>query len=434
MNTGLMLAIILISVLVSIAIGFKFKINTGVVAMVFAYIIGCFFMDLKISEIVAMWPTKIAFMLMSITLFYGYAVENGTLKMMADKMLYVVKDVAWAVPIAIFVICTVLAGIGAGAPAVTAFMAPIGIAIAIQTGMNPLLVLIAISSGSLSGSNFTLSQGGVIVRGLLEATEYVDQSMAMTTSVFGHSLIENTIVFLIAYVVLGGYKIKKIEMSKPAAATSIQKKNLYVILGVMLLIFIPVVINLIAPNPVTVKMAKYFDIQMLAIVGALLCAALRLGDEKKIIKNQIPWNTIVMVGGISMLMGVATVAGAVEFLSNWVSSSIPSAIVPGVLVIIAGGMSFFSGAVTVVVPMLVPMVPSLSATTGLSPVLLVSCILIGSCCTGISPFSTGGSLLLSGIKDEQLRDKVFYKQFIVTLLVWALVILLASVGVFNIFK
>jgi di/tricarboxylate transporter len=434
MNSGLMLAVILISVLVSIAIGFKFKISTGVVAMVFAYIIGCFFMELKVSEVVAMWPTKIAFMLMSITLFYGYAVENGTLKMMADKMLYVVKDVAWAVPIAIFVICTLLAGIGAGAPAVTAFMAPIGIAIAIQTGMNPLLVLLAISTGSLAGSNFTLSQGGVIVRGLLETTEYVDQSMAMTTSVFAHSFIENLIVFLAAYFVFGGYKIKKIDMNKPEPATPVQKKNLYLILGVMLIILVPVVINLFAPNPITIKMAKYCDIQMLAIVGALLCAALKLGDEKKIIKNHIPWNTIVMVGGISMLMGVATVAGAVEFLSNWVSTSIPTFLVPGILVFIAGGMSFFSGAVTVVVPMLVPMVPSLSATTGLNPVLLISCILIGSCCTGLSPFSTGGSLLLSGVKDEQLRDKIFYKQFVATLVIWALVFILAMVGVFNIFK
>ena len=173
---------------------------------------------------------------------------------------------------------------------------------------------------------------------------------------------------------------------------------------------------------------------MLAIVGALLCAALKLGDEKKIIKNHIPWNTIVMVGGISMLMGVATVAGAVEFLSNWVSTSIPTFLVPGILVFIAGGMSFFSGAVTVVVPMLVPMVPSLSATTGLNPVLLISCILIGSCCTGLSPFSTGGSLLLSGVKDEQLRDKIFYKQFIATIVIWILVFIMAMVGVFNIFK
>ncbi len=434
MSTGFLLGLILVAVLVSIAIGFKFKINTGIVAMVFAYIIGCFIMNLRVSEVVAMWPTKIAFMLMSITLFYGYAVENGTLKMMADKMLYVVKDVAWAVPIAIYVICTVLAGIGAGAPAVTAFMAPIGIAIAVQTGMNPLLVLIAVSTGSLAGSNFTLSQGGVIVRGLLETTEYAEKSMAITTSVFGHSFIQNTIVFMIAYFVLGGFKIKKITMNKPEAATSVQKKNLIIIFGVMLLILVPVIINLFAPNPLTLKMAKYCDIQMLAIVGALLCAALKLGDEKKIIKNQIPWNTIVMVGGISMLMGVATVAGAVEFLSNWVGSSIPTFIVPGVLVLIAGSMSFFSGAVTVVVPMLVPMVPTMSATTGLNPVLLISCILIGSCCTGISPFSTGGSLLLSGIKDEQLRDKIFYKQFIVTLLVWALVFILAIAGVFNIFK
>ncbi len=433
MNVGLVLTLIIIGVIVSIAVGYKFKINTGVIAMTFAYIIGCFVMNMKVSAVVATWPLKIAFMLMTITMFYGYAVQNGTLKAMADKMLYSVRNIPWAVPWAIWIICAILAGIGTGAPAVTAFMAPIGFLVASQTGINPLLVILAISTGSLAGSNSTFSQGGVIIRGLLEGTPYESQAMLMTTQIWGHSLLKDFLTFFIFYLVFKGYKLSKIQMEKPEPFTPVQKKNFYIIMGVMGAILLPVFVQLIVPNPVTATMIKYFDIQMLAAVGALLCAIFKLGNEKAVIKDGIPWNTIVMVGGISMLMGVAAQAGAVEYIASWVGNSIPPALVGVALVFVSGGLSFFSGAITVVTPMLLPIIPALAEQTGLNPVMLASAILIGSCCTAISPFSTGGSLLLAGCTSEGQRDGLFYKQFVLTLIVWVLVAVMALVGVFNVF-
>lgn len=433
MSVGTLLLLVLISVVISIAIGYKLNTNIGVIAMVFAYIIGCFIMNIKISNLVLMWPTKIAFMLMTITFFYGYAVENGTLKMMADHMLYKTKNVTWALPITIWVICFVLAGIGAGAPAVTAFMTPLGMVLALRTGMNPLLIAIAVSTGSVTGSNLPFSQGGVIVRGLIEQTTFANNAIGMTVSVAANSFIANFLVFMIAYFILKGYKNSNIDIEKPAAPTAVQKKNLVIIILTVIAIVLPVIINLVAKNPVTVTMAKYFDIQMIAIVGAALCAILKLGNERSVIKNQIPWNTIVMLGGISMLMAVASEAGAVKLMASWVGTNVPASLVGVALTIIAGFMSLFAGAITVVTPMLVPIVQPIASATGLSPTMMISAILIGSCFTGISPFSTGGSLLLSGCTDEKLREKLFYNQIAAAAIFLVYTAILAFIGVYSIF-
>ena len=46
--------IVVFAIALSIALGYKTKINTGFFAIVFAYIIGCFCLGLKSKDIVAM--------------------------------------------------------------------------------------------------------------------------------------------------------------------------------------------------------------------------------------------------------------------------------------------------------------------------------------------------------------------------------------------
>ena len=52
---------------VSIAIGRVRKINIGLVAIPFAYIIGAFFMHMKPSDVIDLWPTHIFFVILAIS-------------------------------------------------------------------------------------------------------------------------------------------------------------------------------------------------------------------------------------------------------------------------------------------------------------------------------------------------------------------------------
>ena len=49
----------LIGIVVAIALGYKFNVNMGVTGMVFAWIVGCLMMGMKVKEVVALWPNSV---------------------------------------------------------------------------------------------------------------------------------------------------------------------------------------------------------------------------------------------------------------------------------------------------------------------------------------------------------------------------------------
>ena len=75
--------------------------------------------------------------------------------------------------------------------------------------------------------------------------------------------------------------------------------------------------------------------------------------------------------------------------------------------LVAGFMSFFSSTIGVVCPALYPLIPAISAATGINPMTLFVCTVIGSQSTAISPFSSSGSLIVSSSPDEVKRNKLF---------------------------
>ena len=78
----------LAAVFVAIVLNNKTKRNTGLYAIAFAYLIGCFGMGMKVSALTQLFSVKILFLLMSVSLFYGYAVDNGTLQVLASQIIY----------------------------------------------------------------------------------------------------------------------------------------------------------------------------------------------------------------------------------------------------------------------------------------------------------------------------------------------------------
>jgi hypothetical protein len=53
------------------------------------------------------------------------------------------------------------------------------------------------------------------------------------------------------------------------------------------------------------------------------------------------------------------------------------------------------------------MVPPLAAAMSIDPMVLFISIVVGAQATSISPFSSGGSLILSSCADEQSRTRLF---------------------------
>ena len=100
-----------------------------------------------------------------------------------------------------------------------------------------------------------------------------------------------------------------------------------------------------------------------------------------------------------MLIAVAVKAGTIDALSAWIGSNVPAALIP--LAFSFGGafMSFFSSTTGVVAPALFPLIPGLAA--------LFACTILGAQSSAISPFSSGGSLILGSCGNEEDRNHLF---------------------------
>ena len=137
--------IVVVAIAVSIALGYKTKINTGFFAIVFAYFIGCFAMGMKTKEIISAWPIGIMFVILAVSLFYNFALVNGTLEKMARYLLYSCRKFPGMLPFALFFVALVLAAVGAGFFTVLAFMAPVTLMICEEAKMDKMVGAAAIN-------------------------------------------------------------------------------------------------------------------------------------------------------------------------------------------------------------------------------------------------------------------------------------------------
>lgn len=432
MNVIVLIIICLAAFIVSILVACKTKLNVGIIAMAFAYVIGCFFMNMSVSDVIALFPVKILFLLFSVCFFYGYAIQNGTLQIIADFIIYRFRNKIKFMPFVLYFLAFGLALLGSSAPAISSFLAPICIVLGFSTGIHYLIMVIILCIGAGAGSLVPWGQGGVIIRGIIESTEYAEDASLITLKISANLLLTGLLALVIAYVVFRGYRAEPCEIKEPERFNKVQKKTLRILVIVLLFVFIPTMVNTIFPAPNVQKIARLFDIQMLSIVGAVFCGILHLGDERKVLMHSVPWNTIIMVGGICMLLGVTKDTGLFDYLTKALNQNIPGIIVGGCLALIGGIMSFFTGALTVVVPLILPTALMIAAESEFSAAALASALVIGATATSTSPFSAGGSFILSCIPDAKVRDSMFQKQFLFTWLLLLLVLLLTFTGVYSI--
>ncbi len=174
--------IIGIALVLSIVIGRKTKINIGFLAISFAYIIGCFILKIHPAKVIAMWPISIFFVILAISLFFSFAIVNGTLETLAGNLLYHFRSVPLLLPVAIFFISVLIAALGAGYYTVMVIMAPIALIICKKIKINPLVGALCAECGGQVGSNFMIGLNGVIYRNLI-TSEGFSSNLAFVTSV-----------------------------------------------------------------------------------------------------------------------------------------------------------------------------------------------------------------------------------------------------------
>lgn len=403
-----MTALMLMALAVSIGLGYKTKINIGFFTIAFAYLIGCFGMGLKPSEVIELWPVKIFFIILSVTLFYNFALANGALEKLASHLLYKCRKFPQFLPLAIFFAATIIAGLGAGFYTVLAFMAPITLLLCKKTNMNMVIGGMAANYGALAGANFMTSQSGIIFRSLMENTGIGSQTA------FSYSSGIFVLTLIIPIAVLGIYTLWNrksnsivIEDQKPEPFDKKQKQSIFLIILMMSIVLVFPILHLVFPDAKAISfLNSKIDIAFLAITFSLISLLMKLADEKKVVAL-VPWGTLIMICGVGMLIALGVKLGIITTLSEWLAHNVPVWFIPVLLCLISAIMSVFSSTLGVVAPTLFPIVPALALSSGLNPLVLFICIVVGAQATAISPFSSGGSLIMASAPADIDKTKFF---------------------------
>ena len=425
--------ILVIAIILAIVLGFITRVNTGLFALVFAYIIGSFVMLLSPGTIVKMWPIRICFILFSVTFFYNFAINNGTLEKLALNIVYKFRKAPYLFPFAIYLTAVLISAMGAGFYAVVALLCPLTFTICEKTGMNRLLGAMAVIYGAVSGGNLiTTATGSVIVEVIEGAVEGVNLPQTATQlgmNVFYSTVVVTAISLTLFYFVFKGHKLTtdSIVIEKPEPYTDKQKISLRLIIAFMIIVLIPYIISMIFPeSKVLYLISRYTDVGFISILLAIISILLKVGTQKEALAR-VPWSIIIMISGVGVLIALAVEAGTIDMLATWVNGIGSPLLIVLIMTILGGLMSIFSSTVGVVLPTLYPIVPGIAAASGISANLLFMVIQLGSLATGISPFSSAGGLVMGSAPDEETRS-FLYPRLLIMIPV-SLVILLVMVTV-----
>ena len=424
---------IVLSIFVAVAIGYRLKINVGVIAIAFSYLFGCFVLGLSTKEVIGLWPTSLFFFIMMASFFYGIAVTNGTLGLLSEHAIYLFRNRPWAIPVVMWLACFVISGLGPGPTTVFAFMPAIVLDAADRIRLNKLVAAVIIVGAGVAGDYTPISLCYATVKNCLVSAGYSETEIpAMLSKISFNNILAQVLIFLLIYLLCRSWKVKSPQYTqKPPAFNAKQKQTLALILiGLAIMVLFPLLHALIPQSDFLTHINSALEPSLFFTVLLVIALIFRMGDEKKALAF-IPWSTIILVCGTGMLVAVAQSAGAIDYLSAWLGDNLSPLAAKFIVSLIAGAMSFFSSTLGVVGPTLIPIIPGLASATGISATALISAIMVGGHFAGVSPFSTGGAMTMAGETDEAKKNTLFVSLMALSLCSIAFASLLTVLGVLS---
>jgi Na+/H+ antiporter NhaD/arsenite permease-like protein len=383
-------AISLSALVAALVISCFSEINIGILAIVSAWVVGVYFGGLPLAQVIAGFPTALFLTLVGLTLLFSQAQVNGTLDRFAKRAVHLCRGNAGVIPMMFFAMTALLSSIGPGNVASTALMAPLGMAIAGRYNISPFLMTIMIANGASAGSLSPIAPTGVIVNGLVA-------KMGITGAqwpIYLNNLMIHTIVAFSGYFLFGGLALfgrpsgtgsqanAAAGHADPAADdTAFAARHWLTLAMITTLVVCAIVFKT--------------DVGMTAFACALVLTFVRAADDGEAVKR-MPWKVILMVTGVTVLVGLLEKTGGLDLFSNFLARLATPATSTLVTAFFTGLISIYSSTTGVVLPALIPTVPGLIAKMGGGdPMAIISSMNSGGHLVDVSPLSTLGALCLA---------------------------------------
>lgn len=407
----------LLFLLLAIFLGFVRKMNTGLLCIAFALVLGRMS---GVSDAVIMkgFNSSLFIMLLGVTYLFSMAQINGSLDLLAQKVIALAGRRVYLIPIIIYVFSIVLAALGPGSVPTMAIMMVFSMSLAAEMKISPVLLSTLTVLGSCAGGLSPLAATGIIGANLCAE--------------FGLTGIENdfllngifsfTVYAVLVYVWLGGYKLRAAEDVGEKVIPSFNRKQLLTIAGIVAMVFM--------------VMLLHINVGLVSFAVAAVLSFLRVSEEAKAIRH-IPWNTLLLITGVGVLMQLIIDLGGINILSAALVSIMSAKSAAAVMGLTSGIMSWFSSSSGVVMPTLLPTVPHIAQQLGgVNELELASSITTISHVAAISPLSTGGALALAAYAsaanaNQKQQQNLFMKMFGVSALGVSVLCVFSYFGMFH---
>lgn len=389
----------LAALILAIVLSCTSQINVGVLAMGFAWLIATYAAGWRADQVMAGFPVSLFITLVGVTLLFALAEINGTLERLANQLVRLAGGRRYLVPITLFAGAGLLSSVGPGAVSATALFVPLAMALGTRAGVPLVISALMVANGANAGNLSPVSAVGVIANNrMLEAGVGAYPGKVWFANFAAH--------------VLAGAIALALFRREPAptvstpiagtvAPTALDARHL--LTSVVLAAWIVGVVGF------------ELNVGLAAFAAAALLVVCRLGDEAAAFKR-IPWGVIVMVSGVSVLIGVLEKTGGMALFSAMLAAIATPTSVNGAIAFVTGAISSWSSTSGVVLPAFLPTVPGVVERLGGGDPLAISLsINVGSSMVDVSPLSTIGALAVAAVADPVASRRLFRQ-----LLIWGL--------------
>jgi di/tricarboxylate transporter len=380
------------ALLLCIAVSCTSRINVGLMAIPLAWAVGAY-AGRPADAVLAGFPSSLFITLTGVTVLFTLAEVNGTVGLLARRLLMLARGRHALVPPIVFLIACTIATVGPGAIVSVALVAPVGMALSMRAGISPFLASLMIANGANAGNLSPLSAVGIIANSRMAAAGLGGHEWRVWMANF----VAHCLVGTAAYVLLIKHSRPSMEATedRPEPLTPQQWLTLVVILA-----WVAAVVGF------------GLSIGLAGFAAAAILILASLSDETAAIRR-MPWSAIVMVCGVTLLVALVEKTGGMEVFTAMLAKLASPSTINGVIAFVTGLISTYSSTSAVVLPTFLPTVPGLvQQVGGGNPLAVALSINVGASVVDVSPLSTLGALCVAAVADADVARDLFRKLMI----------------------
>lgn len=412
------LAIISLLILVSVIIvGFVLKKNVGLVAILAAAVFGSCIGETD-SIIIKGFSSSTFIMLLGVSLLCTIATDNGTLELTARKFLNLSGGHVKMAPVIMYLIGYVIAAMGPGCVPALGIVAALSLPLSKTTGYNSVMLAAIGEIGSMAGRFSPLTPESVLIGTLAQAQGISGYQSAVLI----YSTVTTIVLSFIIYFLYKGYKVQEVMGQSQEELPSLNKKQISTLAAFLVMIFLCAVFKR--------------NVGLVSFAVSIILLIFNVDNEKETIKA-IPWSTLMMVTGVGMLMSIVSSVGGVAIMSTGLAHIMTPKSAVAIQGLSAGLLSWFSSAIGVVWPTMVPTVGAIAQQVGVKPEGLITIMCLTASFAEFSPASTGGSLILAANATDpaftkEKENKMFIQMFALSALLLTITVSAGFIGLYSI--